>query len=92
MKEQSITRKKIMVKFHPISLDVSSHETQADFKKFFKSIDSLCAEMDIEIEIDYAMQDACPAFLNAFSEIFEDVSVLMLTSLKMEQKQSQAVL
>ena len=53
--------------FHPIAFAISSHEQEADFTKFFNSINKLCDDLDITIDIAFAMQDAWYASFNAFS-------------------------
>jgi len=67
----------IQGKFHPVAFMITSNESEEDFVEFYKSIKELAAELDIEFEPQFIMQDACQASYNAALNVFPNVKVLM---------------
>ena len=56
--------------FHPIALNLTSHETQYDFERFYAGLNQLKSSLNPNICINYIMQDACGASLNAALSVF----------------------
>lgn len=63
--------------FHPISFMITSHESEIDFKIFFRAIKELAFDLNIEFDSEFFIQDAQRACYNATKHIFPDATVLM---------------
>lgn len=63
--------------FHLVSFMISSHETYEDFHLFYQGMQTLAAQLKIEFNPRFLMQDACQASFNAARAVFPDAIVLM---------------
>jgi transposase-like protein len=61
----------------PIGFALLSHEQEKDFNFVFESLKVAAELIDCELNIEYIMQDACQASLNAAKKNFPDASHLM---------------
>ncbi len=63
--------------FHPIAYNITSHETEIDFKNFFSALTKLAAQMGINFSPEFIMMDSSDATYNAVESVFPNSMILM---------------
>jgi len=56
---------------------ISSFETVYDFNLYYKGLIALAELLDLDLDPEYIMQDACDASYNAARQFFPNATILM---------------
>ena len=64
-------------RFHPVAFMITSHEQEEDFVYFFKSLLEIAVKCNVDLLINYIVQDACRACYNAVEKVFPENKIIM---------------
>lgn len=63
--------------YHPIAFMLTSHESQADYVFFYRSLSMIVCSLNIALCIPYLMQDASKAEYAGINSVHPNVSLIM---------------